>query len=479
MNNIENIMKYNKFILIFVIVILIQLMGCKVENSNLKPNVVIIVMDTVRQDHLPFYGYHRKNAPNLSKLIKESKVFDNAYSTGGWTASAHASLFTGLYPVAHQTTQEYDHMNSNLKTMAEILLECGYETYGISENPVVSKAKGFGQGFLHFSEIWRQRKIGYNSRLYDTFKVLMKQRNKEKPFFLFINAIAAHNPYNSAKFFSKRFIRDNKINIYSNDFRNYILGKTSFSTKQMNHLIDLYDAEILYVDYLIGEIISNLKKKKILDNTLLIITSDHGENFGEHGLVDHVFSLHNSVIKIPMIIRYPNVFEKNSVDNNPVQILDLFPTVLKITGVKRNKYKSQGVDLSKAKSIKNRTIFSEYYYPNQVLESLSNYFSHIKDVTNHPNLEKYKKRTRAIISDNIKFIWNSNKDNELFDLKLDPKEENNLIKNKKYKKILLNMKRKYIYALRKYQRDSIKLKNNERNKIDKKTKDALKTLGYM
>jgi arylsulfatase A-like enzyme len=237
-------------------------MNCSSDGTNAKklpleklPNIIVIVIDTVRYDHLSCHGYERETTPNLTKLAKESCMYLNAYSTSSCTPPSHASLFTGLYPAAHGTTQENNILPLEVNTMAEMLLTKGYDTYAISENPLISMGNQFGQGFFHFFEVWRQPNFHYSNGAYNVFALFLEQRNKEKPFFLFINLIEPHTPYDSARFFTYRFIRNREINCIGNQYMDVVLGKKTFTAQEIEHLIDRYDGEIFYTDYLLGKII--------------------------------------------------------------------------------------------------------------------------------------------------------------------------------------------------------------------------------
>lgn len=181
---------------LFFIVLLKIIADYKLAPAVL-PNILIIVMDTVRQDHLSCYGYGRNTTPHLSELAKESKVFYNAYSTSSWTNPAHASLFTGLYPVTHKTTQENWQMSHHLTTLSEVLSNEGFETFGIVENPMLGKHNNFDQGFSHYYETWRKKEGSESeNEAFLRFKQCIGKRNEEKPFFMFINFIEPHNPLN-------------------------------------------------------------------------------------------------------------------------------------------------------------------------------------------------------------------------------------------------------------------------------------------
>jgi arylsulfatase A-like enzyme len=487
------------------------IVNCSSGGTNAKklpleklPNIIVIVMDTVRYDHLSCHGYERETTPNLTKLAKDSRMYMNAYSTSGWTPPSHASLFTGLYPAAHGTTQENNILPLGVNTMAEMLLTKGYDTYAISENPLISMDNQFDQGFLHFFEAWLQPNYHYSNGAYNVFELFLEQRNKEKPFFLFINLIEPHSPYDSARFFVHRFIRNIEINCIGNRYMDVVLGKKKLTAQEIEHLIDRYDGEILYTDYLLGKIIGQLKENKIWGDTLFIVTSDHGENFMEHGLTDHVFSLNQELIHVPLIIKYPGLFPPNTKESAPVQLTDIFHTVLDIVGLDKNKFNSQGCSLLNKKELVKRTVFAEYYAPKQVFTAIRNRemplteeekkklkqnkkerqerrkFIDLKE--KFPFLEKYHRRIKTVIKDNFKLIWGSDGMHELYNLETDRNEQENLINEKKYVKVKLRLLNELKKLVKKYQQESpIRRgkKTRKSNKKDKQTEKALKTLGYL
>ncbi len=441
-------------------------------SAKVPPNVLIIVMDTARQDHLSCYGYSRETSPNLDILAAQSKIYYNAYSTSSWTSSAHASLFTGLYPVAHKTTQENWIMPDTAITLAEVLGEAGYQTFGIVENPMLGEYAGFHQGFSQYFEAYRQSSSGSNENIaFFLFKKCLQVRNKQQPFFLFINFIAPHNPYDSSHQFQKRFVTDPSLDIAENQWQNFYLNRTHFSSAELQHLQDLYDAEILYVDYLVGKIMEELKKQNIWDNTVVIITSDHGENIGDHNQMGHVFSLYETTTKIPLIIYYPPLFSPNTKDYEPTQLTDIFPTLLRIAGIDTVQYPSQGRDMLEDHSRKNRTIFTEYYSPVQAINAFA------KSDRENPLLHIYKRRLRSIIFNNKKFIWGSDGKHELYNLSVDSREQNNLIDQETT--IKNEMLAKLAETVDTYSIDANDSAANNSILVDQETKERLQTLGYL
>ncbi len=450
-------------------------------------NIVMIVMDTARQDHLSAYGYNRATSPNLSRMAETSRLYYNAYSTSGWTVPAHASLFTGLFPAVHGATQEDWRLNDHLITIAEILSGRGYETVGIVGNVMLRRDLNFDQGFSRYYETWKAPykttgKAGKEGgdlpehpALY-LFKKTLSKRTPQRPFFIFINLMEPHSPYNSSRQFYNRFITDDSIKIEDNMWRLYFAGKKSFSSAEIKHLNELYDAEILYVDYLIGKMIDSLKREGVWDNTVFIVTSDHGENIGDHGMMDHVFSLYESTIKVPLIIHYPVLFPPGSEEYAPVQLTDIFPTILEIAGIDPDGYPSNGRSLL-GEQEEGRAVFSEYYYPEQALRALG-------EGRGTPVLKRYKRRIRSIILNKMKLIWGSDGRNELYDLRDDPEEHKNLIDKAEY----LEIKKEMLAGLKSIVETYARYKNGYYDSVERKegtgemdidTLRELKALGYV
>lgn len=387
------------------------------------PNIVLIVMDTARMDRLSLYGYFRETSPRLSALGDSATVYVNAWSTSSWTAPAHASLFTGLYPISHGTTQENWTLPGEITTLAEALAENGYATFGIAENPVlVGAERGYSRGFDWWHETWRvPEKRGVENEALRIFRETLDRVDREKPFFLFVNIVKPHSPYNQAKRFRGRFVSDPEIEVETNWALHYYIGKRSFTDAELGHLSEMYDEEILYTDFLVGEMIGGLVERGLWEGTAFVVTSDHGENFGEHGHVDHVFSLYETTTRIPLVLRRPGPSSPGDRVEEPVQIHDLFPTLLGLARIDRGRYRSEGIDLGRRTPEWDRPLFCEYYHPNFTLRGYQ-----LDRDRDDPLLAPYKRRIRSVTVSGMKYIGGSDGKNELYDLAGDPEERVNL-----------------------------------------------------
>ncbi len=364
-----------------------------------KPNIILAILDAVRADHLSCYGYHRKTSPNIDKIAKQGVLFEKAFSTAEWSPPSHASIFTGKYPSHHRTTGKDPFLKKENVTIAEVLNRNGYETIGITNNSLLVPECGFSRGFQKYIEMdtpfpsfryfkespkdcFRSLIYGGDRYTYRTIelvrRLLRRERAGRKPFFLFINFFNCHAPYNPPRPFKKRFYGSfNEPRFHVSESLSYrILKKTreriddpsldiqrlqyiarddgqfSFmardlqvSEKEWEVVKSWYDGEISYLDHNLRILIDLLHDKEMFDNTMLIITSDHGENFGEHGLASHHFCLYDTLIHVPLIVTCPDLISKPRRIKNLASLVDIFPTILTVLGIKCRKNDMQGKSL--------------------------------------------------------------------------------------------------------------------------------------
>lgn len=338
-----------------------------------RPNIVLIVMDSVRADHLSSYGYYRVTTPNIDKLTKQGVLFENAFSPATWTPPSHASIFSGKYPFQHKTIGKNIYFKDEETSITEILSCNGYETFGITHCAILASKNGFNKGFQkyintsetslvssrfireNFKDAIRTLIKGLDSHTYRineiTKRLLSNRPFKEKPFFLFINYFNCHTPYNPPRPFKKKFSAHHH-DLDSRKLRarvNYIAsGKGLYAFLKEELLISprewevvesCYDGELAYLDCRIGELFEFFRSEGILNNTLLIITSDHGEYFGEHGLFGHIFGLYDELLHVPLIMVYPDEIPKGTRISNIVSTIDIFHTIMDLVFIKKPKNK--------------------------------------------------------------------------------------------------------------------------------------------
>ncbi len=322
-----------------------------------SPNVLLIVIDTLRADHMSLHGYDRVTDPNLVRIAGEGVMFENAYATSSWTLTAHASLFTGRWPYEHKADGGR-HLDDTYPTIAEALAARGYRTGAFNGNfETVTKRWGFARGFIHFEDYYQTLPQLTVSSFYGRFleyyalhKVFGMEfsidrrwapsvnrstldwidQDNERPFFAFINYYDVHAPYISPE--RARFSEfENPGGLVNTDWTTADIYNPK-TPEQAQGEIDAYDGGIYYNDEQIQILLDELQKRGVLENTIVMITSDHGELFGEHGLWEHHNSLYRPVIHVPMIVWYPKSVPQNVRVDTPISNAAIPATILDMLG---------------------------------------------------------------------------------------------------------------------------------------------------
>jgi arylsulfatase A-like enzyme len=435
------------------------------------PDVVLIVMDTVRPDRLSLYGHDRPTSPRLEALATESRTFDQARSTSTWTSPAHASMFTGLYPGAHGTTQESWTLPDSLSTLAEILGERGYTTAAVSGNPMLTEERGFAQGFDDYRQTWWGPTARTDLRSFAEIEELIE--TLPSPYFLFVNLIGAHSPYDSCGPECERFTADPFKSPRTNQWLDFYRGRVVHSDEDLERLTALYDAELRRADTIVGKIVDDLRSRGRIDETLLVVTSDHGENLGDHGHIDHLFSLYDSTVRVPLLIRHPERFEPGSRSQALVQLPDLFPTILSAAGVPEDEIESQGIDVANESALEGRPNILEYYDPVQAMSVVYERSSEEEK----RKLDPYDRKLEAIVIGNHKLVRGSDGSAELYDLAVDPEERENLAERAEQQAVRRGLEASLDRWLARYRKDSAE--PVEHAPVSEETRRALEAIGYI
>jgi len=305
-----------------------------------RPNIVLISLESVRADHLGCYGYRRATSPAIDSLAQQGVVFSNAFATTSWTLTAHASMFTGLYPTAHQVVGPLDRLSDDYVTLAEVLARNGYQCAGVISGPYLLKAHGLSQGF----DIYDQSASGEsqsashkkeNSREVEASlrRFVTSLRDRKRPFFLFAYFWDPHYDYIPPAPYDRMFVTERMQPI---DVANYETSNTvnrSTPAAQLDYVISQYDGEIRWTDYNIGRFFQALKRNRLWDDTVVIVVSDHGEEFFEHGTKGHKNDLYVEATRIPLIIKHAHSRAVGH-DARLTSQVDLFPTICELARVK-------------------------------------------------------------------------------------------------------------------------------------------------
>ncbi|MCP5106802.1 MAG: sulfatase-like hydrolase/transferase [bacterium] len=425
------------------------------------PNIVLIVVDCLRADHLGYYGCHRNTSPVIDGLAKEGMVFENAFSNTSWTKPSVASLFTSLYPNRHGVITMTDIFPVPFLTMAEILKNNGYYTACfIGGNSFLREEFNYQQGFDLF------KNDGYEESpadiLTDTFLDAVSPPSQRK-FFAYIHYMDVHLPYHKNEYNGLFMEKGIKTPFTPFEFGKHSLRESTadgtLPEETKNRLVSVYDGQIRCVDEQIGRIISVLKQRNMLENTLVVITSDHGEELWDHNNFEHGHTLYNELIHVPLILVGNKLTHKKV--KTPVTLVDLLPTFLARANIRNGTLKLQGNDLLNSREADGRKAFASGTLYNDEKYCLIDEENWKLIINTGDETEKNK------------LIGFSNKDQfELYDLNSDPLEKENL-KDAEPAKLV---------RLRKELEQRVNVKSIFKRKktvIDRKTRDRLKSLGYL
>ncbi len=436
-------MKLKKILILSVCVVAALFSGWLLLHKRPpRPDVVLVVIDTLRADRLPFYGYPKETAPFLTRLAARGVVFDKAYAASSWTAPATASIFTGLYPFQHgvvmgllaqmRLIRRYPHIEINripeeVTTLPEVFRRGGYKTFGFSDNGNISYHQGFEQGFDRLETFVHKGARFINEQVLG----LEKEIRSGGPYFLYLHYNDVHLPY--------------KIPLEESE-------KTGDKTTDMKAM---YDKEIALVDSCLEELYTRFDWSR---NTLLVVTSDHGEEQREKGYYGHGKTLYNTNIHVPLLFFWPErklFSEKRPAVN--VSTMDIMPTFASLLGFRWLEGLA-GEDLTPVIKGKIRGAAERYVY------------SHLH---HKPNTPKETVQEACLFGD-YKYIFESSGVHSLFNLRGDPGEDRNIYSEEQEtaSRLATNM-----FAFEKscprYNPDYVDIQ------LDKKSIEQLRALGYV
>ena len=393
---------------------------------------------------------------NLASLASEGTRFTNCTANGPWTLPSHASMFSGLRTSTHGSHAGTKTFDPPTTPIAEALRQCGYQTIAYSNNTWVSPEFGFDTGFEDFLVRWEiiegggdLAKVEKLASVKERFRELLSQvrthgpsilanfcyalylnfRNQndsgaertvrrlgnwftqehdpERPFFAFVNFVEPHLPYQPSKKFAKPYIPEDvskdRVKEVNQDPWAYICGTKEMNKQDFKILRGLYKGELAYLDTKIGDLFDVLREKGFYENTLIAIVGDHGENIGDHGLMDHQFCLYETLVQVPCILRHPEHFPSGQALDGPIELRDLYPTFLEVAGIETDSLDAITADNSlihpKQKEYCREYVISEYLEPQPSQSALRDYLT---DTTE--KLERFDRALRAIKNENWKLV---------------------------------------------------------------------------
>lgn len=351
------------------------------------PHIILVVMDTTSARRCSVYGHFRETTPGLARIAAEGILYRSCFATSPWTIPSHLSLFSGLYPSELGLEEKATQVPPVFHTLPEILRQMGYHTVGISCNGLVGHQRGFDVFYEmdtpFFSEGYHQDKLntkfikgltdqelgrlwyflkyifqkkrfmfpiknilerlykkycvdlyhktsGATARSFKLAQYLLNKYQGKKPLFLFLNLMETHWKYNPPINCNNiiNISQEERKHLYQYDHQDFYLR--DISSEVMSRIFLLYEQALYFLDGKLFDFYRFLEARNLKDNTLLVITSDHGEALGEHGLWGHIFSLYNEILHIPLVVKYPAGVATSGESRQLAQLNDLFATILEV-----------------------------------------------------------------------------------------------------------------------------------------------------
>lgn len=395
-------------------------------------NLLIITVDTLRADHVGIYGYKKIETPNIDRLGEKGVLFSRAYCHVPLTLPSHCSLFTGTLPIFHGVRDNGYRLPSFNITLAEILKKKGYLTAAFVGAFPLDSRFGLDKGFDVYDDLYGSKNVVRDlsfieRRAEEVNKKAVEwlDKNQNSKFFVWVHYFDPHTPYEPPSSFNHEYA-----------------GRE-------------YDGEIAYTDYVIGKLLEKLNQLKLIEKTLIILTSDHGEGLGDHNETTHGIFVYDSTLRVPLIFHNPKISPGNKIVSDQVGLIDVMPTILDLMGFPQ----SPNIQGRSFKSV----IFKGKSFPNK--------HCYIESVA--AMLDRNWAPLQGIRTEEWKYI--DAPIPELYDLKNDPKEGNNIIEKKP--EITKHLRKKLQKMIR---NNSSPLSSHVfKTEIDKDTKEKLMSLGYI
>jgi arylsulfatase A-like enzyme len=461
-----------------------------------KLNVILVSLDAVRADHLGCYGYARQTSPNIDALAREGVLFEQAFAVSYWTLPSHASMLTGLQPAKHGADNRQYKISKKIKLLSESLKEKGFSTAGLVSNDFVSAFYGFDRGFDFFRNFAGER--GQERAVKDPFNAkemvsaaLDWIEKQKQPFFLFLHIVDPHAPFSPPQEF-RHFAGDcQQFETDTTQWGRFERDFQSLSQEHVDCLIGLYDGEIAFVDSQLGVLMQKLKTLNLLDDTLIIITADHGEQFRDHDGLGHE-NFWEEVIRVPLVFYCPRLIKSKKV-GQLVRHIDIVPSVMDYLG-----YSSAGLDgVSLKSAIEQETDlglqllcevrpipfqFKDYDFC--VRTSKWKYFERRNILL--PRVTRWNRTGINFFFQDLRSLWQrflrkgfGLKQRALFDLKNDPLEKENLLKKKPEVAAELKETAQKYYAGLRQRTEKVSEKIDEGTDEAKAVEKRLEALGYI
>ncbi|HXI01636.1 MAG TPA: sulfatase, partial [Candidatus Saccharimonadales bacterium] len=323
--------------------------------SGAGRNVLVLVADTLRADHVGCYGARRTRTPNIDALAKRGTRVGGVSAVSAWTAPNTASILTGLYPDRHGLLSYHDRLDPEAVSFAQIFKRAGYDTAGFSANPILSPRIGFGAGF----DVWQEDLIDAGMRrhprspLAATLRLLgwlppperfprademvdraleWLDRPHDAPFLLYLQFMDAHDPYDPPPPFDTMYGAGTGFRMKLGTLSDVMAARLPAGPRELRTMEDLYDGAVSFMDDRIGHLLKEMARRRLLDDTLVVFTSDHGEEFLDHGDLEHTRTLYQEIVHTPLIFAGPGVLKGGAIEGS-VPAVDIAPTLIDGAGL--------------------------------------------------------------------------------------------------------------------------------------------------
>ncbi|MGD8413905.1 MAG: sulfatase [Candidatus Latescibacterota bacterium] len=434
------------------------------EAPTSPPNVILITMDTMRADHMSCYGYERPTSPHMDALADSATFYTRAMATSPWTIPSHASLFTGRDPFQHGAhtlkavgrTQQINLLWGGFVTLAEALAGEGFATGAfVANDGMLAPRWNLNQGF----ETYHVERTPAERLNVHVFSWLDSIGSTGKPFFLFVNYMDTHKVYNTKPrpgFLEHPAVQDGG-QLVDELYDKVMPGSGPIPRDLVQKVIDQYDTAVANLDEEIGVLLDDLRRRGIYDNTMIVLTSDHGEYFAEHYLVEHSKDVYQEALWVPLIVKNPSQ-RQGRVDDRLITSSDI-PHI---------------VFLQFPQNVAKRNLVHFPNAPGNHPPVVENYYTRARDLFN-PVWGKRFDRVRMVVYDwPYKYIHSSDGASELYHLEYDEKEAINLIdKNGERAQAMLDDIRAYVESRPTFEEEI------QQPPLSPEERKRLKSLGYV
>ncbi len=465
------------------------------QNQKPRVNVVVYLIDTMRADHSSVYGYQRDTTPFLKQLASTGVVFDDCQAQATWTKASVASLMTSLYSFTHGIINDADRIPDSAGTLAEQMRTAGYVTASIVANPFAGRATGLDRGFdymLEYPIVLRNRTEqadrGTDSAALNKVIFPWLERHHDEPFFLYAHSTDPHAPYRPPAGYEEKWANPAETAEFDRNYAHFktereygggtVVSRADLERdhidpdRYMKQAVDRYDGEILHNDHNLQLLVEKLRQEGVLNNTLLVIVSDHGEEFWDHGWTAHGHTLYQELTHTALVMWSPRLFPHALRVSEPVQLIDVMPTILDSTGALPSRFmEGQSLfPLARGQAFRRRT------------PVMTSRFAHPGAQANGP-IRENRTDTFAIVDSKWKLIYRDRARQvgiarvELYDRSKDRQEQNNVAaKNPAEVERLMSNVGEWINAQNKLR---VVLGRGGKSELDEQTLRQLRSLGYL